>query len=130
MISNVDEEFREEIWIGLGINYDRAKLPASVIEARHDTERIPKEINDHYFSLNLSVAEFLEYKAPKISAEIIHTKPDIWFSKSSSHFFAAVLMLKDVERFRALEKGQAALAAAMKSSKKKGDIVDSIEGEE
>ncbi|KAF4620449.1 hypothetical protein D9613_000944 [Agrocybe pediades] len=57
MILNVDEEFREEFWIGRGIYYDRAKLPASVIEARHETERIPKEINDHYFSINLSVAE-------------------------------------------------------------------------
>ncbi|KAF4618012.1 hypothetical protein D9613_012840 [Agrocybe pediades] len=79
MILDVDEKFQADKWFGHGINYNSDTLPACVTEEKEKSEHIPPELDN--FSVDLSVTQFLQHTTPKLSAEIIHTKTTIWFSR-------------------------------------------------
>ncbi|PPQ73525.1 hypothetical protein CVT25_012435 [Psilocybe cyanescens] len=77
-----DEFFKEEEWIGKGKKYDWEKLPGYVTSAKNTSLKIPETFLHHAQlpQSNLSVADFLLFKLPQLSSEIISSKTSTWFS--------------------------------------------------
>ena len=80
-----DELFEEKEWIGRGKKYDWANLPGCVTSAKNASLEIPEDFlcRAHLPPSNLSVANFLLFKLPRLSSEIISSKTSTWFSSDA-----------------------------------------------
>ncbi|KAF4621774.1 hypothetical protein D9613_012142 [Agrocybe pediades] len=86
VVLTIDEsasEFNEKEWIGRGKIYKVQNLPGFVTAAHEKTLDIPDASG--LCSLRpdrkLSVIEFLAFRMPRVSSEIIHTKTELWYSQ-------------------------------------------------
>ena len=77
---DIDEYFFEKDWIGRGKIYDQTKLPAFVTIAKSKVLEIPQSLAIPFPKATLSVEDFLTYDLPRVSAELISIKTDLWFS--------------------------------------------------
>jgi len=93
-----DELFEEKEWIGRGKKYDWAVLPGYVTSAKNSSLEIPD-----FFARQaplpqetLSISNFLSFKLPRLSSEIISTKTSAWFSTDSPTTNTNVLLSRPV----------------------------------
>jgi hypothetical protein len=78
---DLDGEFVEKVWIGVGKKYDD-KIPLFVLLEKGRQTDIPEKFfkTAKLPSPDLSVQGFLAFKLPRVSSEIISTKAKLWFS--------------------------------------------------
>ena len=97
-IDDVDESFVEKEWIGKGRKYDWAELPAFVTNARREIMAIPQNFyqGSGLPNPNISVIEFLSKNLPHISAELIHSKTNTWFSTNEPNIGYDILLSRSV----------------------------------
>ncbi|KAG6818744.1 hypothetical protein H0H93_002181 [Arthromyces matolae] len=76
-LSNIPP-FDARKWIDTGKLY--SDIPFEVQWAKTKAYRVPDAYHYHFPSYNITVKDFIQLKLPKRSAEIITTKPRIWFS--------------------------------------------------
>lgn len=93
-----DELFEEKVWIGRGKKYDWANLPGSVTSAKNASLEVPGDFlhRAHLPPSNLSVANFLSFKLPRLSSEIISSKTSTWFSPDEPATDNDILILRPV----------------------------------
>ncbi|KAF8148090.1 hypothetical protein B0H34DRAFT_669139 [Crassisporium funariophilum] len=93
-----DDFFEEEEWIGRGRVYDWANLPGCVTSAKNATLAIPQNFvgQGQLPKSSLSVMDFLSFKLPRLSSEIISSKTSTWFSTDKPNTDVEVLLLRPI----------------------------------
>jgi hypothetical protein len=111
-IDDIDEPFVEKEWIGRGRKYDWAKLPAFVTNARREIMAIPQKFHHTLPNPNLSVIEVLSSELPHVSAELISSKTNTWFSTNEPNINYDILISRSVPLAEFIDKLDAASGQA------------------
>ena len=92
-----DGIFNEQEWIGIG-KRECTDLPNFVKAAREASRVAPDSVLKmvHLPGPDVMVADFVAWELPRVSSEIILTKPDTWFSKNTPSIDIQVLLSQPV----------------------------------